>query len=69
MKYVKFIREDRGNFRNYYRGVNDNKLYCTQPASMITLPEFIRTVLVDWLECSRDGEPSHEIQDTFEIVK
>ena len=68
MTYVKFIREDSGNFRNYYRGVNDHKLYCTQPASMITLPEFKRIGLVDWLECSNDGEPSYCINDTFEVV-
>jgi len=69
MKYVKFIRENSGNFRNYYRGINDRRLYCTQPASMITLQEFKRTGLVDWLECSKDGEPSHKIDDTFEVVK
>lgn len=65
---VKFIREDSGFFRMYYRGIEDKRLYCTQPASHLTLPEYKRTGQTDWLVCTRDGEPCHEIKDTFEIV-
>ena len=70
IKQVKFIKEDSGNFRNYYRGVNDKKLYCTAPSSMLTLPQWrAQGEPLDWLECSKDGEPSHKIYDTFDIVK
>ena len=60
---VKHIRTDSGNFRKYYRG-EDKKLYCTQPAEMLTLPQWrAQGEPLDWYECSKDGEPSHKVNN------
>lgn len=60
---VKFLREDSGNFRMYYRAKDgSNRLLCTQPAEGVTCPEFrANPNLIAWYVCSKDGEPSHRI--------
>jgi hypothetical protein len=71
MKYVKFIREDSGNFRHYYREVDGlrKRLFCTQPAEMLTLPQWrAQGEPLDWYECSRDGEPSHRVNN-IEVMR
>lgn len=47
-----FIRHDPGNCRTYYRRDQSRRLYCLQAGYG---HEF------DWLICSKDGEPSHEV--------
>lgn len=52
MKQLKFKSYDSGFVRAYFK--HDKTLYCVQPG-MFLLPEL--------LVCSRDGEPSHPVED------
>jgi hypothetical protein len=66
---VKYLYEDRGNFRHYYKGTENNKLYCTAPLSMLTLSQWKASGEPrEWLECSKDGEPSHVIIADFIVI-
>lgn len=60
MIQLKYLSEDRGFCRIYYRSTN-RLLYCRQedfPGHYV------------WYRCSRDGEPSHVIdEDRIEIIK
>jgi len=47
---LKFKEYDRGNVRAYFK--HGRELYCLQPNYTIEL-----------LVCSRDGEPSHQVDD------
>lgn len=53
MKQLKFKNYNNGFVRAYFK--HDKTLYCVQ-AGYNYLPEF--------LICSRDGEPSHPVEDT-----
>jgi len=65
---MKYLREDSGNFRHYYRG-EDGRLYCTQPSAELTLPQWrAKGEPLDWYVCSRDGEPSHRWTDEGVVV-
>jgi len=70
LKQVKFIKEDSGNFRTYYRDMKTRRLlYCTMPPTMLTLPQWEKAGRpLAWYICSRDGEPCHESPHTFETV-
>ena len=49
----KFVSEDHGFVRTYYRGVDDRRLYCFQPVGRSgQVPQ-----AYEFLTCSRDGEP------------
>lgn len=60
IKRVRYISDDSGNCRKYYRGIEDNRLYCTV--------EWKNNI--DWLVCEKSGEPSHSVLEyyNFEIV-
>jgi hypothetical protein len=49
----KFVREDYGNCRIYYR--ERQKLFCMQDDGVWGKRE------VNFYRCSRDGEPSHKV--------
>jgi len=50
MKELKFKEYDRGNVRAYF--THDKQLFCIQP-----------NYTVELLVCSRDGEPSHQVEN------
>lgn len=50
---MKFLEEDNGNCRVYYR--ENGRLYCYQLAST-------RPLRFEFYRCSQDGEPSYEVK-------
>lgn len=53
----KFVRNDPGFVRTYYRGRDDGVLYCIQACSHGSEypPRY------EFMVCTRDGEPSHTV--------
>lgn len=53
---VKFFKEDRGNYRVYYKGMGNahGHTYCVQDGV--------------WYFCSRDGEPESPLREGLEIT-
>jgi hypothetical protein len=49
---LKFVAEDNGNCRVYYRRMEDRALFCFQ---------LDRDAHFEFYRCSKDGEPSHEV--------
>lgn len=56
MILFKFLREDTGNCRVYYRGEKPSHIYCIQNDGSFGKDSFAFYI------CSRDGEPSHKIR-------
>ena len=58
---VKHVRDDPGNSRVYYRSIvlKSRLLLCTQPD---------HNGNTEWYVCTKDGEPSHILTNTTEIV-
>jgi hypothetical protein len=56
MLTVKFFKEDRGNYRVYYKGMGNahGHTYCVQDGT--------------WYFCSRDGEPDSPLKEGLEIT-
>lgn len=53
---MRFVSEDNGNCRVYYR--ESNRLFCWQDES-----SWGRTADWKFYVCSHDGEPSHEVPE------
>lgn len=51
---MRFLREETGLFRKYYRGVENKNLYCDQDG--------------EWFICTEDGEPCCPLRDDVEPV-
>lgn len=60
---LKFLYEDKGNCRKYYRCLQTKRLYCSVQYFLNDLPE--------WYLCSPDGEPDCIItfKDGYNIIK
>lgn len=56
MILFKFLREDTGNCRVYYRGDKPSHIYCIQNDGSRGKDDFA------FYTCSKDGEPSHKIR-------
>ncbi len=60
---VRFLEEDSDNFRTYYSG-EDGSLYCTQDQSN----GFGAPQVIEWHECTEQGEPSTRVPENVEIT-